>query len=404
MITFSTTTFIQQNIIGKVDPFTLKMKIAYIYSTMAKTGGTEKMITEKANYLSEHYGYDVTIITCFQHDNEGNHFPLSKKVTQINLEIPFFSQYKYRYPKRLWVKWQLNKLLRKSINKAVKQVDPDVLIGVSRFEANYVSTLKCRAKKVIECHESRYNTIFDATDNHSVLKKAFIKIYSYTYFRTIERNADAIVTLTEGDRILWKRARRVEVIPNFSTIPINRYSDCTAKRVIAVGRLAWEKGFERLIEAWGFVSARHADWRLDIFGQGKMYDTLQSLIKSCHARNVIIHDPTTDISKEYAASSICTVTSRYEGFSLVLLEAMMHGLPCVAFDCPFGPRSIINDGYEGFLVDNGDTRLFAERLCHLIEDDKLRKQFSKAAIEKSKTFDLDIIMNKWKDLFEAITN
>ena len=378
------------------------MKIAYGYSTLAKTGGKERMITEKANYLSERYGYDVTIITCFQRANEENCFPLSKMINQINLEIPFFSQYKYKYPKRLWVKWQMNRLLRKSINKAVKQVEPDVLIGVSRFQANYISTLKCRAKKVIECHESRYNTIFDATDNRSVIKRFFMKIYRYTYFRTVERHADTVVTLTEGDGRLWKRARHLEVIPNFSTIQVSSYSDCTAKRVIAVGRLAWEKGFERLIEAWSIVSARHAVWRLDIFGQGKMHDTLQSLIKICHARNVIIHDPTTDISLEYAASSICAVTSRYEGFSLVLIEAMKHGVPCVAFDCPFGPKSIINNGYDGFLVKDGETRLFAERLCRLIEEEDLRKQFSKRAIEKASTFDVNIIMDKWKDLFEFL--
>lgn len=366
---------------------------------MAKTGGTERMITEKANYLSERYGYDVTIITCFQRANEENSFPLSKMINQINLEIPFFSQYKYKYPKRLWVKWQMNRLLRKSINKAVKQADPDVLIGVSRFEANYVSTMKCRAKKIIECHESRYNTIFDASDNRSAIKRFFMKVYNYSYFRTVERHADAIVTLTEGDRILWKRARRIEVIPNFSTIPISRYSDCTAKRVISVGRLAWEKGFERLIEAWSIVSAKHADWHLDIFGQGKMHDSLQSLIKTCHARNVIIHDPTTNISQEYAASSICAVTSRYEGFSLVLLEAMRHGVPCVAFDCPFGPRSIINNGYDGFLVENGDTRLFTEKICNLIEHEDLRKQCSRAAIEKSSKYGVDNVMSKWNNLF-----
>lgn len=375
------------------------MKIVYIYSTMAKTGGTERMITEKANYLSERYGYEVTIITCFQLSNEENCFPLSKKIKQINLEIPFFSQYNYKYPKRLWVKWEMSRLLRKRINEAVKQEDPDILIGVSRFEANYVSTLRCRAKKVIECHESRYNTIFDATDNHSFIKKSFMKIYSYVYFRTIECHADAVVTLTEGDMKLWKRVRRIEVIPNFSTIPISSYSDCTAKRVIAVGRLAWEKGFERLIEAWSIVSARHADWRLDIFGQGKMHNTLQSLINNSHARNVIIHDPTRDISQEYAASSICAVTSRYEGFSLVLIEAMRHGLTCVAFDCPFGPRSIINDGYNGFLIENGDIRLFAEKICSLIENENLRKHLSRAAIEKSRKYGVDNVMSQWNNLF-----
>lgn len=380
------------------------MKIAYIYPTMAVTGGTERMITEKANYLSERYGYDVTIITCFQLANEDNFFPLSKKVKQINLEIPYFSQYKYKYPKRLWIKWQMNRLLKKRINYTVKEVDPDILIGVSRFKANYISAIKCRAKKVIECHESKYNTIYDGGLGRSLPVRMYISIYEYFYFRAIECNANAIITLTEGDRALWKRAKHTEVIPNFSTMPISHVSDCTQKRVIAVGRLAWEKGFGRLIKAWGIVSSRYTDWHLDIYGEGNMYETLKNLTKIYKAKNLTFHNVTSNISQEYAKSSICVVTSYFEGFSLVLLEAMKHGVPCVAFDCPFGPRSIINDGYDGFLVENGETRLFAERLCRLIEDEKLRKQFSNAAIEKANTFDVDIIMNKCKTLYEQILN
>ena len=82
------------------------MKITYIYSTLATTGGTERMITEKVNYYSERFGYDVTIITCFQCDDEANFFPISSKVKQINLGIPYYTQYKYKYPKRLWIKWR----------------------------------------------------------------------------------------------------------------------------------------------------------------------------------------------------------------------------------------------------------------------------------------------------------
>ena len=77
-------------------------------------------------------------------------------------------------------------------------------------------------------------------------------------------------------------------------------------------------------------------------------------------------------------------------------------MPCVAFDCPFGPKSIINDGYNGFLVENGEIKLFAERVCRLIEDENLRKQFSQAAIERSQQFDTDSIMLRWKKLFEQI--
>ena len=380
------------------------MKIAYIYSTMAVTGGTERMITEKANYLSERYGYDVTIITCYQLAHEDNFFKISEKVKQINLEIPFFSQYKYKYPKRLLVKWQMNKLLKKSINEAVKQVDPDILIGVSRFKANYISTIKCRAKKIIECHESKYNTKYDASEKHSVSVRLFLNIYRRIYFRAIERNADAVITLTKKDKLLWKRAKYVVVIPNFSTMFISNISDCTPKRVIAIGRLTWEKGVGRLIEAWSIVCSKHTDWHLDIYGQGSMYDTLNTLTNTYKAHNLTFHNYTSNISQEYANSSICAVTSYFEGFSLVLLEAIRHGVPCVAFDCPFGPRSIIDDASNGFLVYDGEIKLFAERLCRLIEDEDLRKQFSKNAIEKAKLFDTDIVMNQWKTLFKELTS
>ena len=133
-----------------------------------------------------------------------------------------------------------------------------------------------------------------------------------------------------------------------------------------------------------------------------MYNTLKTLIKIYKTKNVAIHNFTHNISLEYANSSICAVTSYFEGFSLVLLAAMKNGVPCVAFDCPFGPGSIINDANCGFLVENGDIRLFADRLCHLIENEELRKDFSKAAIEKAKTFDVDIIMNKCKSFYEQL--
>lgn len=378
------------------------MKIAYVYSTMATTGGTERMITEKVNYLSEHFGYDITIITCFQLPNEENYFAMSEKVKQINLAIPYFSQYKYKYPKRLWIRWKVNRQLRNSIIKTVKQVDPDILIGVSRFKANFMSSIKCRAQKIIECHEVRYNTLFEIGTNRAFPIRVYMNIYEYFYLRAIERHADAIITLTEKDKLLWKRAKRVEVIPNFSTMPISRHSECTSKRVIAVGRLEWEKGFGRLIEAWRIVSAKHPDWHLVLFGEGSMYNTILALIKIYKANNVTIQNFTSNISEEYAASSICAVSSYFEGFSLVLLEAMKHGVPCVAFDCPFGPGSIINDASCGFLVENGDIRIFADRLCRLIENDDLRKEFSKAAIEKANTFDVDITMNKYKTFYEQL--
>lgn len=378
------------------------MKIAYVFSTLAKTGGTERIITEKTNYLAEQFGYDITIINLFQQDEDTNHFVLSKKVKQINLGIPYFSQFCYRYPKRLWIRWQLNRQVKKSIKQYVKNVDPDILIGISFFKADLVSKVKCRAKKIIESHEAKPFTHSGLNTRHNFIKEVYQNIWRSFYFRAIERNADAVITLTKADEMLWKRAKYTAVIPNFSVMPISKYSDCTSKRVIAAGRLEWEKGFGRLIEAWSIVSSRHPDWHLDIFGEGSMDKTLKVLTNLYKAKNLTFHNVTSNISQEYANSSICVVSSYFEGFSLILLEAMRHGVPCVAFDCPFGPKSIINDGYTGFLVENGEIKLFAERVCRLIEDEDLRKHFSKASIDRALLFDTDSIMLRWKKLFEQM--
>jgi glycosyltransferase involved in cell wall biosynthesis len=187
-------------------------------------------------------------------------------------------------------------------------------------------------------------------------------------------------------------------------MPVSQFSDCSSKRVIAVGRLVWEKGFGRLIQVWTIVSTKHPDWHLDIYGEGTMCDTLKTLIRLYKTKSVTIHEFTPNISQEYASSSICAVTSYYEGFSLALLEAIKHGLPCVAFDCPFGPRSIINDSYSGFLVNDGDIRVFAERICLLIENETLRKQFSKTSIEIANTFDVNITMNKCNEFYKQLIN
>lgn len=378
------------------------MKIAYLTGTMATQGGTARMVTEKANMFVSNLGYDITIITIIQHPNEPNTFKLHDRVKQINIDIPYYSQYSYKFPKRLWVKWSINKLIKKRATEIVNDINPDILIGIGQFKADFVCRIKCRAKIIIECHEARTFTLSDFGMNLSFLSRVFLSINRYRYFRTIERYADAIATLTEKDKLLWKKAKRVEVIPNFSTMEVTNFSDCTNKRIIAVGRLEWVKGYGRLLEVWKIVSLRHPDWKLDIFGEGSFQSALSTIIRDNKIKNLEIHHFTHSISQEFANSSICVLTSCFEGFALVILEAMKHGVPCIAFDCPFGPSSIIQDCLNGFLVNDGDIRLFAERLCLMIEDTKMREDFSQEAITRSKAFDKEIVMNKWKNLFESV--
>jgi glycosyltransferase involved in cell wall biosynthesis len=376
------------------------MKIVYVLNDIGSQGGGIKIIIEKANFMAEQFGYDVSIVSWSKCPDK-IFYHVSDKVKKVYLDVPYYSQYHYKYPMRLWKKHVLNKNLKDRLNHAVQQIDPDLLICLSVQKADMVSTLKCRAKKIVECHEARF-FMTSRIWNQSILTYGINKFYSMLYFRTIEKNADMVVALTDGAKQLWHKAKRVEVIPDFSSMTIKGYSDCKNKRIIAVGRLSKEKGFERLLDIWKIVSQKFPEWQLDIFGDGVLKDTLTKKAESDNIRRVTLHGAQNDISPEYALSSICVVTSYFEGFSLVLLEALMHGVPCVAFDCPFGPRSIIEDGKCGFLIEEGNNALFAEKLCALIENEQLRQHFSEAALERAKHFDIETIMNRWKKLFENL--
>jgi glycosyltransferase involved in cell wall biosynthesis len=166
--------------------------------------------------------------------------------------------------------------------------------------------------------------------------------------------------------------------------------------------LEWQKGYDRLISIWKLVSHEHPDWQLDIFGEGELEEEINNSIKKEELRSVKIHPFTDTISQEYASSSICVLDSLFEGFSLVLIEAMRHGLPCVSFNCPYGPKDLIDDNESGYVIENDNIEQFAEKLNYLIENTEIRKKFAKKALLKSTRYDVDTIMSQWRDLFDSL--
>jgi glycosyltransferase involved in cell wall biosynthesis len=111
---------------------------------------------------------------------------------------------------------------------------------------------------------------------------------------------------------------------------------------------------------------------------------------------------TKNIAEEFSKSSIFVLSSRFEGFGLVLAEAMSCGLPCVSFDCPFGPRDIITDGEDGFLVENGNIEALSKSIEQLIADENLRKSMGEKAIINVARYDSSNIMNRWEKLFSSL--
>ena len=380
------------------------MRIVYIIDKLSSKGGVERIFSEKMSYLVTHYDYDVSVITYSQFpETMPNCYSLSDKVKQIYLCIPSHLQYQYSYPKRLWIKWKYARLLRQRLEETVNNIKPDIVIATGSTLADVVCRIKCKAAKIIESHEARiFTKSFYLYYDYSLISTFYLKLYRKRYLKVIEKKADVVVSLTKNDANNWRKAKRVEVIPNFSIMPISKLSNGDIKRIIAVGRLEWQKGFDRLINIWELAASKHSDWKLDIFGEGSQELNLRNAIKEANISNISIHPFTKEISQEYAESSIFVVTSRYEGFSLVLLEALRHGVPCITFDCPYGPSDLVDNEKCGYVIENGNIGLFAEKLNYLMDHPEKRKQFSIAAINKARSYHVDTIMNQWKSLFESL--
>jgi glycosyltransferase involved in cell wall biosynthesis len=222
------------------------------------------------------------------------------------------------------------------------------------------------------------------------------------------RRLDALAVLTEEDRDDYGAAlagsdTRVVQIPN--TIPPMDGGTASgeAKVIIAAGRLNTQKGFDRLIPAFARVARSHPDWQLRIYGRGPERPALQQLIVDHDLYgNAFLLGPTRRLGTAMAGASVFALSSRFEGFGLVIVEAMSKGLPVVSFDCPRGPGEIIRDGVDGLLVPEGDVEAFAEALMTLVEDEDRRRAMGAAALESARAYDIDAVAPHWERLLEQL--
>ena len=212
---------------------------------------------------------------------------------------------------------------------------------------------------------------------------------------------DSIVALTEGDANDWRRHNKhVHVIPNVVQLnPLNRISSLDSKIIIFVGRFSPQKDFGSLIEIWRIVQQRHEDWELHAYGEGELKKHYETIVAEGNL-NIKIFPPTSSIFEKYVESSMLVMTSLYEPFGLVLPEAMSCGLPVVAYNCPYGPADIIENGKNGFLVDNRNVDDFALCVSRLIMDKELRLKIGESAIVSAQHYRAETIMPLWKSLFE----
>ena len=372
-----------------------EMRLLYVENALAIHGGIERVITDKLNWLAEKGGCKVCLLIA----DQGNHpivFPLSPKVECRDLGIMFHQMYRFSGWKRFSLFFHLHQLFRQRLSAQIQAFSPDIIICTRLDFISDVMKVKGNTPVVYESHES---FIVDKFERNSWRRKLMVK-YWYHALRKIQM----IVSLTQTDALDWKTINPyVVVIPNVVHLnDSSKFSDCSSKSVIYVGRYSYQKDIHALLQIWKIVTHQHPDWQLHIYGgYGIEQDQILSEIKKMDA-NIVVHESTSDIMEKYKESSILLLTSRYEPFGLVLPEAMSCGLPVVAFDCPYGPRDIIHDGVDGFLVKNRDVELFAEKVCLLMDNPDLRLKMGKEGIESSSRYKDKIIMPSWIKLFQSL--
>lgn len=379
------------------------MKIMYIFSELTIKGGTDKVLSDKANYLVEH-GYDVTIVTEAQMGRDPV-FPLSSKIKLIDIGLDFNKQYTQSFIHRAYTYFNFIHIYKKKLKGILVKEKPDIVITTMGRSLDFITNFNDGSIKIGEAHTTKEHLrSLHLMENKGWLYKRLAKCIRKKQISNA-RKLRALVLLTPEDAKDWEGVTKTYVIPNsIKEIPLE-CSKLINKQAIFVGRYNDAKGYEYLVEAWKIVHQNHPDWIINIYGSGELHDDVERWINEAKLHeSMIMHEPTNQIMEKYLESSICVVSSRYEGFSMAIIEAMACGVPCVSFDCPFGPRNIIKKDEDGILVDYLNSRALADSICELIENINLRKQLGSNAKKNIQRFTQDNIMEKWINLFDTIKN
>lgn len=377
------------------------MKIIYCTHSTYNPGGMERVLLNKVTYLSQLLGWEVSVVTTDQHQRSP-FYPFPEKVRMTDLEINYSEDNEKGAWKKITGYLRKRKEHRRKLTALLLKEKPDIVVSLYPSESSFIPDIKDGSKKVLELH---YCKFFRLQYGRKGLLGWIDKLRTHQD-EQIVRRFDKFVVLTNEDRGYWGNLPNIEVIPNAAMHVSDAYSDVMNKRVIAVGRLDYQKGFDRLIQAWQLVqhTGRFTGWKLDIFGQGEWQEMLQQMIGKAGLQDTArLNRPTKQIGEEYVKSDMLVMSSNYEGFPMVMIEAMACGLPVVSFDYKCGPKDIIQSGINGLLVPNGDIQALADAMMKVMEDEAYRKMLSLNARKVVDTYSEQAVMAQWIRLFTSIT-
>jgi len=371
------------------------MRIVYNIAGFYRPAGMERVLADKANWLVRH-GHEVTILTTEQKERPYA-FPLDERIRVRDLWIGYednnggsLLDKVLHYPAK-------QRLHRRRLGQALEEIRPDITVSMFCNEVNLLPRIKDGSRKVLEVHFSRFKRLqYRRTGLWGLVDR-----YRSRQDERLAARYDRFVVLTEADKLNWGNVHDVTVILNPICFHSTAGNSLDTKTVLAVGRLAYQKGFDRLLEAWGKIAVHAQGWTLVFAGDGELREELEAQAGRLGIKDQVrFAGNVKDMVSCYANASIVALTSHYEGLPMVLLESQAFGIPAVSFDCPCGPSEVIRDGENGFLVPEGDVDAFADALLRIMNNDEERARMGKNALRDARRWDIETIMPQWIRLFE----
>jgi len=364
-----------------------------IYIHSLENGGAERVVANLANYWVS-IGREVTVVTVAPAARD--FYALAPMVGRVSLDL---AGGRRNLLAGLWRTMRRARALR----RVLRQVQPDVALA-AMHTANVVLALAARGLPALRTIGSE----------HNFPPKSPMGIVWETMRHHAYGRLDAVVALTRecaGWLGAHTLARKILVIPNPVTWPLAKHAPhvdplvtCADGRriLLGVGRLSVEKNFSGLIEIFSQLAPAHPDWDLVILGEGPLRAALSAQVRAAGLDGrIFLPGSVGNVGDWYACASLYAMSSDFEGFPNTLVEAMAYGVPAVSFDCDTGPRDIIRNGVDGFLIEPGATGAMAAALGQLMLDAGLRTAFAARAVEARERFSMEKIAQMWDELFVA---
>ena len=372
------------------------MKIVYCIPATCNSGGMERVLARKANYLAK-LGHELIFITTDQRGRPP-FFELHPSIVSYDLGIDYDANNGSGLLSKLTQYPRKHRLHRQRLTELLLRLKADIVISMFGDDASFLPSIQDGSHKVLEYHFAKYKRLqYGRRGLWRLIDQLRTKWDEHTV-----RPFDSFVVLTEEDAAAWGALPNLRVIPNPLPFYSDSPSDCSAHQLLAMGRYDDQKHFDLLIDLWAQLAPEYPNWRLVIAGDGKLRPELTAQVEHLGLKSVELMHPTHQVQELYRASSVYVMTSRYEGLPMVLIEAQQMGLPIVSFACPCGPRDVITDGEDGYLLEVGDHTGFIQALRRLMDSEAERQRMGAAARIASERYDLEHIMKSWLTLFNEL--